>query len=72
MNKTQLSDNKGIYIYINICTYHTVCDETQNLNATDSETFFPVPKFSETGSGTFSIPNFFETDSRTFSILKKF
>ena len=65
-------------MYCNLELYNTmhilgaVCDETQNLNDTDSETFFryqiflrpvpilfSVPKFSETGSGTFFGTNFF-------------
>ena len=43
-----------------------VCDETQNLNETSSETFFRYKIFLETGSETFSVPIFFETDSETF------
>ena len=46
--------------------HKAVCDETQNLNDTDSETFFgyqifviPIPRL-------FSVPKFFETDSETF------
>ena len=36
----------------------SVCDETQNLNDTDSETFF-CTKFFETGSEIFLVPIFF-------------
>ena len=44
----------------------TVCDETQNLNDTDSETFFRYQIFSRPIPRLFSVPKFFETDSETF------
>ena len=63
-----------------------VCDETQNLNDTDSETFFSEPNFFETDSETFfgtknfrdrfrdffSVLIFFETGSKTFFGIKFF
>merc|ERR1712020_789144 len=65
--------------------YESVCDETQNLNDTDSETFFryqnfprpvprlfSVPKKSETGSGTFFGTKFFSRPVPIlFSVPKK-
>ena len=61
-------------------TSWSVCDDTKNLNETESETFFPYQKFSDTESNTFfdtkcfPIPNsilflilnFFNTESDTF------
>ena len=46
-----------------------VCDDTQNLNETESETFsryqfFPIPN-----PILFSIPNFFDAESNSFLIL---
>ena len=46
--------------------YCAVCDETQNLNDTDSETFFRYQIFSRPIPRLFSVPKFFETDSETF------
>ena len=43
-----------------------MCDETQNLNDTDSETFFRYQIFSRPIPRLFSVPKFFETDSETF------
>ena len=61
-----------------------VCDETQNLNDTDSETFFryqifsrpilrlfPVSKFFETGSETFFGTKFFRDRFRDYKKIKK-
>ena len=42
-----------------------VCDETQNLNETESETFFPIPNFFDTKSDTFFQYQFF-SDTDTF------
>ena len=62
-----------------------VCDETQNLNDTDSKTFFryqifsrPIPRlfryqnFSRPIPRLFSVPKFFETGSATFFGTKIF
>ena len=46
--------------------YLAVCDETQNLNDTDSETFFRYQIFSRPIPRLFSVPKIFETDSETF------
>ena len=46
--------------------FQPVCDETQNLNDTDSETFFRYQIFSRPIPRLFSVPKFFETDSETF------
>ena len=47
-------------------TWAPGCDETQNLNDTDSETFFRYQIFSRPIPRLFSVPKFFETDSETF------
>ena len=44
----------------------SVCDETQNLNDTDYETFFRYQNFSRPIPRLFSVPNYFETGSKTF------
>merc|ERR1712126_613686 len=49
-----------------------VCDETQNLNETGSETFFRYQIFSRPVPRLFSVPNFFETGSETFFGTKFF
>ena len=49
-----------------------VCDETQNLNDTDSETFFRYQNIPRPVPGLFSVPNFFETGSDTFFGTKIF
>ena len=49
-----------------------VCDETQNLNDTDSETFFRYQIFSRPIPRLFSVPKFFETGSETFFGTKFF
>ena len=43
-----------------------VCDNTQNLNETESETFFRYQIFPIPNPILFSIPNFFDTESDTF------
>ena len=42
-----------------------VCDDTQNLNETESETFFRYQIFPIPNPILFSIPNFFDTESET-------
>ena len=42
-----------------------VCDETQNLNDTDSETFFQYQNLLRLVPRLFSVQNFFVTDSGT-------
>ena len=49
-----------------------MCDETQNLNETESETFFRYQFFPKPIPILFSIPNFFETDTDTFFSIPKF
>ena len=49
-----------------------MCDETQNLNDTDSETFFRYQNFSRPILRLFSVPKFIETDSETFFGTKIF
>ena len=50
----------------------TVCDETQNLNETESETFFRYQFFAIPNPILFSIPNFSDTESDTFFDTKFF
>ena len=51
---------------VNLIRFATVCDETQNLNETESETFFRYQIFSIPNPILFSIPIFFDTDTDTF------
>ena len=50
---------------------HPVCDETQNLNETESETFFRYQFFSIPNPILFSIPNFFRYRYRYFFRYQK-
>ena len=45
---------------------YSVCDDTQNLNETESETCFRYQIFPIPNSILFSIPTFFDTESDTF------
>ena len=45
-----------------------VCDETKNLNETESETFFRYQIFSIPNPKLFSIPKIFDTEFKTFLI----
>ena len=49
-----------------------MCDETQNLNDTDSETFFRYQNFPRPVPGLFSVPNFSDTGSDTTRKNNKF
>ena len=59
-----------------------MCDNTQNLNETESENFFryqifpipnPIPNFPDTESDTFSIPIFWRyTQTQTTQKMEKF
>merc|ERR1712020_437668 len=51
--------------------YESVCDETQNLNDTDSETFFRYQNFPRPVPRLFSVPEKSETGSGTFFGTKK-
>ena len=56
--------------YINEASaWKSVCDETQNLNKTESKTF-PILNFLIPKSTLFSMPNFSDTESNTFLIPK--
>ena len=52
--------------------YDPVCDETQNLSETESETFFRYQFFSIPNPILFSIPNFFRNRYRYFYRYQKF
>ena len=49
-----------------------MCDETKNLNETESETFFRYQIFSIPNPKLFSIPKIFDTESETTKKLEKF
>ena len=56
--------------YINEASaWKSVCDETQNLNKTESKTF-PILNFLIPKPTLFSMPNFSDTESNTFLIPK--
>ena len=50
----------------------SVCDDTQNLNETESETFFRYQIFPIPNPILFPIPNIFDTESDTFFVTKFF
>ena len=50
----------------------TVCDDTQNLNETESKTFFRYQIFPIPNPIIFPIPNFYDTESDTFFDTKFF
>ena len=49
-----------------------MCDVTQNLNETESETFFRYQIFPIPNPILFPIPNFFDTESETTKKMEKF
>ena len=51
---------------------YTVCDDTQNLNETESETFFRYQILPIPNPILFPIPNIFNTESDTFFDTKIF
>ena len=63
---------KIIMIFLIKCCYSPVCDDNQNLNETESETFFRYQIFPMPNPILFSIPNFFDTVSDTFFKTKFF
>ena len=59
------SNNNGFWGLCSDLIIPPVCDETQNLNDTDSK----IPNFPRPVPGLFPIPNSFETNSNTFFLV---
>ena len=57
---------------MHLMSYNPVCDKTQNMNATESETFFRYQFFLIPNPILLSIPNFFDTESETILKMEKF
>merc|ERR1712192_139140 len=57
---------------INMWSGKAVCDDTQNLNKTESKTFFRYQIFPIPNPILFPIPNIFNTESDTFFDTKFF
>ena len=56
---------EDVFMQVAPVVHPAVCDETQNLNETGSETFFRYQIFSRPVPRLFSVPIFFETGSET-------
>ena len=60
------------HLDIEVVSSMAVCDETKNLNETESETFFRYQFFPILNPILFSISNFFATESETNQKIEKF